>query len=350
MRRWFLPALLLVILNAILATSGCQYDREKPLFMAPGSYGDIAVVVSSPELAGSLHPFRSVFDKHYTFVLVEEPLFRMDVYPPDRWDMCKGYKNILFVWRVGDGGPVEKYLRGRLTREGMARAATGAGAVLQIEEPFASYQHAVIVSGTDRNSLISFLRRNAQQLRELFVRTSDQRIMSRYRYTGLDKELMNDLWVRHRFLLEIPHEFKLNQNAPDGYPGVELMQTGPSRGLTIAWMQSDDPEQLLKEKDRLVAMRQDIATRLHDDDIMPESLVWEEDILAGRSVLKLEGAWVSRRFGGGGPFWAWFLADPQGGRIFCLDALCYAPGIDKMDYFRRMNAIFHTFSLDGPQH
>ena len=62
-----------------------------------------------------------------------------------------------------------------------------------------------------------------------------------------------------------------------------------------------------------------------------------------------ERGWVSRRFDGGGPFWSWFIADQQGKRLFCLDALCYAPGIDKIDYFRRMKAILHTFSLQPTQ-
>ena len=348
--RW--PALnrrSILLLCMVLPIAGCQYDREKPIFMAPGSYGDVAVVVSSPELAGALQAFQARFVEHYTFVLIEEPLFKLDTYLPDRWDLSKGYRNILFVWRVGDGGAVETQLRSRLSAEGLTRAVSGAGTTLQLEEPFASYQLAVVVSGTDRNSLISYLINSAEHLRELFVRSTDERIMRRYRHTGLNLGLMNDLWVRHRFHLEIPNEFKLNQDAPGGYPGVELMQIGPSRGITIAWSESEDPQSLLQQKDRLLQMRQEMATTLHEDDVMEEALVWEEDTLAGLPAVKLEGAWVSRRFTGGGPFWSWFIADPQSRRLFCLDALCYAPGVDKMDYFRRMRAILQTFATQPPQ-
>jgi hypothetical protein len=346
-----LRPLLLGALGVVLglAVPGCEYDRDKPIFMAPGSYGDIAVVVSSAEMTGALQTFQEAFNETYTFVLAEEPLFNLDVYPPERWDLCKGYKNILFLWRVGDGGPVEKFLRGRLTDEGEARATAGAGATLQMEEPFASYQHAIIVAGTDRNSLLSYLRRHAPELREIFVTESNARIRRRYRHTGLDTELMSAIWLRHRFFLEVPREFRLNQDSPDGYPAVELMQTGPSRGITIAWSRSVDPQLLLQQRDLLLAMRQELGARMHDDEVVPESLVWKDDQLAGLPAVKLEGAWAGQRFAGGGPFWSWFVADPEGERVFCLDALCYAPGIDKMDYFRRMNAILHTFALQRPQ-
>lgn len=337
-----------LVLLAVLGLSACEYDREKPIFMAPGSYGDIAVVVSSEGLAGSLDTFKEAFDERYLFVLIEESLFNIDIYPPDRWELCKGYKNILFVWRVGDGGPVEKFLRSRLTDAGEARARSGAGTMLQIEEPFASYQHAVVAAGTDRNSLLSFLRHSAPELRELFERSSATRIMRRYRYTGLNQEAMNDLWLRHRFFLEIPAEFRLNQDSPDGYRSVELMQTGPSRGMTISWTQSVDPQLLLSHRELLQQWRQEIAAKMHGDDIVPESLIWKYDEIAGMPAVRLEGAWNSRRFDGGGPFWAWFVADVAGQRVFCLDALCYAPGIDKMDFFRRMQAIYQTFSLQRP--
>jgi hypothetical protein len=65
--------------------------------------------------------------------------------------------------------------------------------------------------------------------------------------------------------------------------------------------------------------------------------------------VKLEGAWTSNRFAGGGPFWCYFIPDPDRGRLFCLDLLVYAPGMDKMDFFRRMEAIAGTFATTRPR-
>jgi len=338
-----------LVLASLLAAGGCGYDEEKPIFMAPGSYGDIAIVVSDPNLIGGLEPFQEAFNQEHSFVISREQLFNIDVYPPENWDLCQGYKNILFVWRVGDRGPVEEFLRDQLTDAGEQRAATAAGTLLQLENPFGSYQHAFIAAATDRNSLLSFLRRNAGELRARFEEKSQQRIMRRYRYEGLASDVMNELWRRHRFFLEIPAVFRLNQDAPDGYPGVELMRTGPSRGLTVAWTSSVDPDLLLSQRILLLEFRKELGLKLHNEDIVADSLVWKEDTLGGLRAVRLEGAWTSRSFDGGGPFWSWFVADPEGQRVFCIDALVYAPGMEKMDYFRRLRAIAQTFSLTRPQ-
>jgi hypothetical protein len=244
---------------------------------------------------------------------------------------------------------VEEYLRDKLTDAGEERATSAAGTLLQLENPFGSYQHAFIAAAQDRNSLLSYLSRNAAELRTRFQEKSAQRIMRRYRYEGLASEVMNDLWLKHRFFLEIPASFRVNQDAPDGYPAVELMLNGPSRGITIAWTQSSDPELLLSQRPLLLELRKEMGLKMHNEEIVPEGLVWSEDTIGGLPAVKLEGAWTSLGFDGGGPFWCWFVADTQNRRVFCLDALVYAPGMDKMDYFRRLRAIVGTFSLDRPQ-
>ncbi|HOX26310.1 MAG TPA: DUF4837 family protein [Candidatus Krumholzibacteria bacterium] len=336
-------------LLGVLGLFSCGDEAENPMLMAPGSYGDVAIVVSDPALSASLPAFKESFNEEFTFVIAREPLFQIDEYPPEKWELCKTYKNILFVWRVGDGGPVEKYLRGLLDDDAEARLNTAAGVVHTVVDPFANFQFAVIVAGTDRNGLLSFLRRQAPALRASFEEQSAARIRRRYRQEGLATELMSDLWIQCRFFLEIPAEFKLNQMTPDGYPAVELMQTGPSRGLTVGWSQSSDPELLLTHPGLLLELRKEMGLKMHQEVVVPEFLVWKTDVIGELPAVRLEGAWDGRNFEGGGPFWCWFVADPEGQRVFCLDALCYAPGRDKLDYFRRMRAILQTFSLTRPQ-
>jgi hypothetical protein len=348
-RRIVPASLALAALVALVALWGCGYDEEKPIFMAPGSYGDIAIVVSDRALIGGLDPFLADFNREYTFVISREELFNVDIYAPEDWELCQGYKNILFVWRVGDGGPVEGYLRDKLTDAGEAQARSGAGALLQLENPFGSYQHAFIAAATDRNSLLSYLRRNATDLRQRFEEKSEQRIMRRYRYEGLASDLMNRIWLKHRIFLEIPAVYRLNQDAPDGYPAVEFMRNEPSRGLTVAWSSSSDPELLLDQRPLLLELRREMGVKMHNEDIVAESLTWSRDEIGGLPAVRLEGAWASRSFDGGGPFWSWFVADVPGQRVVCIDALVYAPGLPKMDDFRRLRAIARTFSLERPQ-
>lgn len=333
----------------VLGVHGCGYDDEKPLFMAPGSYGDIAVVVSDPALAGSLGEFEAALNQEFTFVLAREDLFNLDIYTPDQLKLSRGYKNIIFFWRVGDGGPVEKELRNLLTEEAQRLARSGSGQQIILDEPYASYQLGIVLAATDRNSLLSYARREAAALRDYLERKSSERIMRRYRYEGLDSDLMASVWIKHRFFMEIPAAYKLNQERPDGYPAVEFMRTGPSRGITVAWSQSVDPALVADYKPLLVELRREMGVKMHQEDIVDDSLVWSEDTVGDLPAWRLEGVWNARNFDGGGPFWSWFIADPENQRVICIDALCYAPGMEKMDYFRRLRSIVQTFSLDRPQ-
>jgi len=345
-RRALLPG---GVLLAAVVLGGC-FSNEKAILMAPGSYGDIAVVASDVGLEEAVATVLPDLNEELSFVIAREHRFNIDVYGPDHWDLCKGYKNILFVVRTDEKSDVLAALQKLLTEDNYARLTGGdTGVVMHLDEPFANYQFAVVVAAPGRNEVLSLLRRNAVQLRSTIEEEAVERIMRRYRHDGLRTELMTRLWNQHRFFLEVPEVYVLNQDRPDGYQGIELMQKAPSRGLSIAWQDVPDPAAALRDTSVLLAMRREMGKRLHSEQIVPESLVWKVDRLGETPAVRLEGAWNSTVFEGGGAFWTWFVADPAGGRLFCLDALCYAPGMDKMPFFRRMRAIFTTFSLDRPQ-
>lgn len=50
-----------------------------------------------------------------------------------------------------------------------------------------------------------------------------------------------------------------------------------------------------------------------------------------------------RPVGGGGPFVNYTFYDQASDRIYMLDASVFAPGFDKLDFIRQMQAMAHTF-------
>ncbi len=336
---------LVVVLMALLASLGCGFDKEKGILMAAGSYGDLAVVVSDRNLEPLAARFVAGLNLKKTFIIKEEGLFNPDIFLPNQLDMGKGYKNAILLVRIGDGGPVEKIVRKKLSDETWARLATGAGGMVQLNDPWATYQTVLVVASQDRNSLSSLLRNKTDKIRDLLEESSRQRILRRNRYNGLDTSLMNAYRERFGFSLEIPKEFVQNQFQPKGFPGLELLKQSPSRGISISWMQTEDVDWLMEQRSALQLMRQEMGDKLHSEEIIPESLVWENTELGKMEVLKLEGAWTSKRFAGGGAFWCYFIPDPVNNRVICLDLLVYGPGLDKMPMFRNLAAIASSFTF-----
>ena len=338
-----------LFLVLILLSTGCGYDENKGIFMAPGAYGDLAVAVSSDGLVPLANRFLGNLNTTKTFVIKEETLFQADVYPARRWDLAKGYKNSLFLIRIGDGGPAESAIRKALPRATWKRLSQGGGGVVKLNDPWASYQLAVVVASRDRNNLGSLLTRNTDKIREIFNKSSRERILRRNRYEGLNTPLMDDHWNRFGFFMEIPAVFERIQFLPDGFPGLELMKKGPSRGITISWREETDPLAFLSDRDKLLAMRVKMGDHLHDEEIHEETLVWSREELGVNDCVKVEGAWTSRKFSGGGAFWSYFVPDPDHNKVYCIDLLVYAPGMDKMNFFRHLEAIASTFSTTRPQ-
>jgi hypothetical protein len=333
----------------ILGLTGCGLDKEKGILMAAGSYGDLAVVVNDEAMMPMAHQFIDRFNVEKTFVIKPETVFKPDFFGPDRWDVSKGYKNSLYLIHIGSGSGAEKEARRRMSDEAWEKLAAGGGGVVQVKDPWSTYQLLVVVASSDRNSLGSLLNRNSVTLQDLFNNSNRERILRRNRHDGLQLELMDRYWRELGIFLEIPAGFHQNQFRPDGFSGLELMQNAPSRGISVSWLETANPQRDLANFGLLTRLRAEMGTRLHSEEILPGTFVWEEAAIGGVASVKLEGAWNSTNFVGGGAFWCYFVPDVERGRIYCIDLLAYGPGLDKMDIFRRLDAIAGTFATHRPQ-
>ncbi len=341
MKRFSLAAVLIVL----LATLGCDFDKNKGILMAAGSYSDLAVVVSDRSVQPLAQRFVAGLNLKKTFVIKEEGLFNPDIFLPAKLDMGKGYKNVILLLRIGDGGPVEKIVKRKVNDETWKKLSSGSGGMVQLNDPWATYQTVLVVASRDKNSLGSLLRNKTEKIRNLFEESSRKRILRRNRYKGLNTQLMNAYRERFGFSLEIPNDFKQNQLQPEGFPGLELLQSAPSRGISISWLNTEDVDWLMDQRDALHLMRAEMGEKLHSEEIIPETFVWSKSRLGKHDVLKLEGAWTSTSFAGGGAFWCYFIPDPGHNRVLCLDLLVYGPGMEKMPMFRNLAAIASSFTL-----
>jgi hypothetical protein len=127
------------------------------------------------------------------------------------------------------------------------------------------------------------------------------------------------------------------------------MATAPSRGISISWHETPEPLAYLADADVMISLRAEMGRALHQEEIVPESLVWSRDTIGDVACVRLEGAWNATDFAGGGPFRCWFIPDRERKRLYCVDLLVYSPGQDKMGHFRRLEAVLSTFSTKGPR-
>jgi len=287
------------LLTALLVLGGCSMNSEKGILMAAGSYGDIAIVYSEPGLEPVARQFAGEVNEDQVFVIATESRFKIDIYPPEKMKLAEGYKNAIFLTTADGKGPVDKALRKLMSDDAWTKLQSGPGGLVQRKDPWATYQLLVVAAGPDRNGLASLLHRNAARIRNLIEEDSRTRILRRNRYNGLATELMNSCWDQYGFYLEIPATFKLTQQGHDGVPGLELMRTTPSRGITIIWRDTADPLAMLEDKDQLLDMRRTMGTMFHHEDLAPDSFTWSDEGLPGHAGVRLAGAWTGTTIEGG---------------------------------------------------
>lgn len=355
MRRT-LPLLIAGALCATLSDAAlpgavrAQRAADQAIVMAVGSYGDVAVVLSSEALRPVAERALARMNDTLTFVIREEPRFALDWFAGKNWKYARDYKNLLIVVDWNDGGEVVKAVEKLLEAPDLARLRQAGGGLAQMVDPFLAYQFGVLVAGNGQNAVRRLLRDNAERIREQIEKQNHDRIRRQFAREGLRDALTSRYWRQHRFLIDIPSAYRENQAQPRGFAGIEWVRNGPTRGITLTWRKARDPAAALRDRDFLLAMRREMGDVLHREDVNAEGLEWGAARLGDLPAVKLTGSWVSRELAAGGAFWAFFVADPQGGRVFCLDLLAFMPSVDepKMPLYRELLAIAETFSLTAP--
>ncbi len=329
---------------------GCQTEGRDSIISAVGSYGDIAVMLSDPELDTHLTGFRDTLSPKQSFIIRQEDTYRFYDFPPDRWRDGRNYRNILIVCRWGSGGDVESVVKKVLSDQTLKQLTSGRGGVVTVRDPFFRNQLAIVAVARNPNDLVRSLNGRAEALRDTLARDIDRRIVADNRRQGLLPGIAENAWRRFGFAIELPDVFQENQTRPGGFSGVEWIRTDTAvRGVTIAWEETGSPTHRLEDRDGLADLRARMGEAMHDEGVIDvESFVWSRETVAGLPAVKLAGNWTSRRVEVGGPFWCYFVADESRGRVYCLDLLVYAPNKEKMDYFRRLRATLETFALIEP--
>ncbi len=332
-----------------LAIVGCQQEGRETIISAVGSYGEMAVMTTDPELVAALAPFQEKLSPRETFVIREEDTYRFHHFTAKRWRDGRNYRNLLFVCRWGAGGPVQKAVEKLLSRDTLERLTSSRGGVVTVHDPYFRNQLAIVAVASNPNDLIRSLNSQAPVLRDTLFHDINRRIVRDNRRQGLMPAVARHAWDAYGFQIELPAVFKENQACPDGFPGVEWLRTdGATRGVTVSWEAVSEPSRRLQDREWLADMRARLGEAVHHETLDPASFTWSAETVAGFRAVKLAGNWTSRRVEVGGPFWCYFVADDARGLVFCLDLLVYAPNKEKMDYFRRVRALLETFSTTAP--
>ncbi|MBD3348355.1 MAG: DUF4837 family protein [Candidatus Eisenbacteria bacterium] len=210
-----------------------------------------------------------------------------------------------------------------------------------VEDIWGEGQVVMAVMAGTREELVEYLSSHGEDVVEKLVDSIRDRLARRLREeleaTGFDR----DMEARFGWSLGPPSGYDLHpRNESDGL--VFFRKTKPDRTVFVHWL----PGTAEEVTEELMAERRDeIGSLYFDGDAIEwrRQLVVEKVRLAGRPALCMSGWWGNRELVGGGPFRSYCFHVPSQQRIYLIDAALFAPGLDKTELMRNLDAALHTF-------
>ncbi len=327
--------LISLLLLAILLSCSTTERPQKP--SATGKAGELLVVTSETKWTGPAGDLiRENFASPVPMLPQAEPSFNMIQIKNEAFvKLFETHRNLLFV---NFDKTIEK-------------------GKIEIQRNVWSYPQMVIrVTVPDENILERLLDKNREQFVNLYVENERERMINAYNRM-LNHQAKN--WVRENLDLKIsvPEGYFIAKQTPEF---VWLRQTGTREdldlGLLISVLPYKDPGKDFNHEN--IWARRDSLTKKHIPGTFPDSYMttypdipplFREINFNGNYAVEARGLWKVEGDFMGGPFINVTFVDEKQSRIINIDGFVYAPGFEKRDYLRQVEALMYSVMIPSDE-
>ena len=333
MKKFFVaPA---IFLTALLLVSGGCSQRKLP---ALGPSNLLTIVTNLKPGDPAIRAVEAAFTRPVTSV-EEENRYAFEVHSSGELARQRDARNLVLVADLSQRDAVSGKVREVLGKRRATSLRERAGwAVLPNVEALG--QTMVVVAGRDRASVLRLLEAEAGELYARADSMVTRRTGDIVYMNGEDRAMGSYLDSRYGWTVRIPKGFKTAEDRKNGV--VKLVSTDtqqPSRLFLAYWAPTEsaapDPEYCLKLRSRLAWLYYD------EDRVDPAVTTVSEVTFRGRKAVRIEGIWQNEKHLIGGPFFTLCFIEKE--RLYLLDGVVFAPGMDKSPWLRQLEAVMLTF-------
>ncbi len=269
-----------------------------------------------------------------------ETVFSMTRVPAGSFEDERLSANVLFVASLDSPDSVGLLLRKVLTEESQEAVRRGESYVFAERDIWAVGQQVTIVTGSDPDALVGFVRRAGSFLFDTLYGPLAKRAVERAYYRKGNTLLQERLAERYGWSVLVPNPWHTVE--PEGERIVYFSKNNPDRHLLIYWAAADT---VSLAPDRCVALREDIVWRVYDqDEVDRDRTSVQETRFLGRPALRITGVWQNEKHVMGGPFRTYCFVCPEQNRFYLIDLNVFAPGEEKFPYLAQLEGIADSFS------
>jgi len=334
MRRFAIPMLAVVAVTLTLAAS-CT----GPTISAVGETDELIIVhdesAPKPVLAG----IETAMTRAIPWLL-DEPSYRATLTTPDEMGDLRNRRQILFVGVWGDG-EVE-----RLVRRAPFGAARGSPCTLLLtRDIWADGQIGAALVGTTYEDVLDYVEAHGEEILSRFLATALERDVERLCSGEKERAVAEGLAERFGWSLCVPPSYDMYTTG-EGTRFVFFRRDRPDRSIFVYW-QAGSSEDV--RPDFALGVREELTERFYDGDTHEprRPSVFDTVSFGGREAVRVSAWWTNAELVGGGPFRTYCFHDPSDGRTYLVDVSLFAPGLEKVQHMRNLDAVARTFAAGG---
>lgn len=349
---------LLAVLIGLIAI-GCGEVDYRP--SAIGNDSEIVIVTDDEywrgEIGDALRETLSDYVETLPAPEREFELRRMNM--QSSFEDIRQHKNVVFVAPYTDSSAVGRFLRSRLPEN-----AEGAqeGLAVHREDLWRRNQMIVYMTAATPDALVQTIRDNGEDILYLFNRITRKRVTEDIFEKGRQRNIEEHLMEKHSFAVNVQHDFRIAIDTTN-FVWLRRILSDTWRSIFVYYIEDANPAVLSPEW--IYATRDSLTKQWVQGNAggfvkidRPPRRPLETELVnfLDRYGFETRGLWqmVGERedgslfqFGAGGPFVTYTFYDEPSGRIYMIDGMVFAPGYEKRDFLRHMEAIAYTFRTEA---
>lgn len=343
----------ILLISFLWACDGEQKAQDNSnLPSASTVENEILVVMDSTQWEGALgEQLREVYSSPIPGLPQQEPAFNLRYISPRHFQgFLKLYPNIILVNTLDDDSKDSRILRTYFTDNSLEKIRENRDMFMYARENvFARGQEVLHLFSMTENELLEKLKEKEEALRGYFLDIERQRLSKKI-FTGLPNENLTEyLKKKYGFRLIFPVGYEVAVEKED-FVWIRFLDAEIDRSIWVAYKEYED-ESVFQEEN-LIELRNTLARPyIWGSDSSTYMKTATEDVpvvtrevnFNGNYAVEMRGLWRLNNVVMGGPFISYTFVDEATNRLYYIEGFTYAPGTDKREPVRQLEAILHTF-------
>jgi hypothetical protein len=324
--------------------------NNRLLTKAAGKPGEIILVMDSLQWQGELGTvLRKTLNIEVPGLGRPEPLFYVHYVEPTLFNsVLNKTKNIILVATLDSktkGGQVVKnFMTPNYIQDNPDKF------IISQKDIYASGQEVLyLFSGTEQE-LVARINKNRALIRNFFNQKEKERLLASMFVAKEKTGISNRMLKEHGFMLRIPNGYRLEANEADF---VWYRSPGAIDKNIFVYYTTYNSDKAFENKN-IIALRNRITGQyIFEDPEDPQSFIIADTVnipTVYRSVKfnkkyskEIRGIWKANNLSMGGPFMAYIFVDETNDRLYYIEGFIVAPGKNKREPMRELEAILSTF-------